>query len=202
MSSVELAVRRLKELSAVQSRLGKQQREVESLGMSCVESHNFVFGGESGHRGDLVEFEWATYQYASLLHMLSEIVSETLAEFGIELQENRPLEHEVPRLIGLRHCLHHNGLLGVQIAEAEGLSRPVLGVPVEAIRQRGEWGDGKPRFEKYFHAVDSDFLVIPSIVEGSRSKYVSVIDEVKESIRASYEDRELKRVDNSNSLHR
>lgn len=200
MCSVELAVRRLIELNAIQSQLGKTQEEALTLGQSCIESYSFDYGGN--HRGDLVEFERATYQYTSLLHMLGEIVSDISDNLGVQLRENDPVKHSVPRLIGLRHCLHHNGLLGIQVIEAEGLSRPVLGIPVRTVKQRGQWGDGKSTFEQHFHSVSSDFLVVKNIIQESRGEYTSIISELKSNIESNYEQEQLDEVSSGVSLHR
>ncbi|MEZ3115798.1 hypothetical protein RYH80_07695 [Halobaculum sp. MBLA0147] len=193
MSDVGFAARKLVEVETVRTQLTERRIEVVGKARACAESYDTPYAGKREIWRDLNDFEWSLYQFTSLLHMLGEVLATIRDQCGVRLSEARPIRHAVPRLIGLRHCIHHNGLVGAQVASAEGLPHPVVGIPLESVERHGSWGGGNPSFETFFHSAD-DLLVVRPIVENSETRYLAPVEETVAGVEERYGEDELQRV--------
>ena len=192
-ADLALAARRLVEFDSIRSKLRDSRQTALSDVGKCVHTYRLKFSGRRELRRDLNECEWSIYQYASLLHMLGEMVERTHDEFGTHLQRPAPIEHEVPKLAGLRHAIHHNGLIGINIAEVDGLPDPVVVVPVESVRAHGSWGDGNPDFATFFHGVSGDVFALEPIVENSSVPADGIISELVAQLEEMFGEEALKK---------
>ncbi|QGA81372.1 hypothetical protein [Halomicrobium sp. LC1Hm] len=187
------AARRLVEFDSIRSKLRDTRQTALSDMDKCVHTYRLKFSGRRELRRDLNECEWSIYQYASLLHMLGEMVDRTHDEFGTRLEQHAPIEHEMPKLVGLRHAVHHNGLVGVNIAEVDSFPDPVVVVPVTSIERHGSWGDGNPAFSTFFHDVSGDAFALAPVVENSAEPVEGIVDELERQLTEQFGDDELRR---------
>lgn len=173
---IQLAARRLVELESLQSKLFDSRTDVLHELERCIVTYQQPSWGRRELRTDLNECEWSVYQYTSLLHMLGEVCERTREEFGVQLERYSPIRHEIPELIGIRHAIHHNGLIGLNIAEVPNYPDPLAVMPLESIRKHGSWGAGKPNFQTFFHGVSGDAVVFGPLVETSYESSDGIIE--------------------------
>lgn len=188
---IALAARRLVEFESLQSKLHEARRDAITDFDTCIRAYRQTYSGQHELRRDLNECEWAAYRYASLLHMLGELVQRTSNEFDIRLRDCDPVRHEVPKLIGIRHCIHHRGLVGVNIVETELTTKPAICMYIESLRRHGDWGDSNPNFQTFFHGAKRDVLALRPIIENSERKCEVIITEVVERLEERYGEEEL-----------
>lgn len=190
---LRLAARRLVELDSIRSKLRDARSTALDDVEKCIHTYRLKYSGRRELRRDLNECEWSIYQYASLLHMLGEMVERTNDEFGTSLESHAPIRHEVPKLIGIRHCVHHNGLIGLNVAEVDGIPDPVVVVPVDSIEAHGSWGDGNPSFETFFHGVSGDVLALAPVIQNSGGPIDGIVTELETQLEDEFGEEELKR---------
>jgi len=188
---IALAARRLVEFESIQSKLHEARRDAITDFETSIRAYRQTYSGQHELRRDLNECEWATYRYASLLHMLDELVQRTTDEFGIRLRDCDPVRHEVPKLIGIRHCIPHRGLVGLNILSPSDEPRPAVGMPLDSLRRHGTWGGNYPDFQTFFHGVSGDALVLRPIVAQSGQKFDSIVAEVVSELEETYGEEEL-----------
>lgn len=197
---IALAARRLVEFESIQSKLHEARRNAITDFDTCVRAYRQKYSGQHELRQDLNECEWATYRYANLLHMLDQMVRRTNDEFGIRLRSRDPVRHEVPRLIGIRHCIHHRGLVGANIVEAPAVPDPAVCMHVESLRRHGDWGGNNPDFRTFFHD-EEQLLVLRPVVENSERKCDAVVTEVIDRLEERYGEDELLKAISSVELY-
>lgn len=186
MDDIDFAARKLVEFESIKLRLADQRRTSVSAAKKCVEKSMIEYAGRRELWRDLNSCEWTLYQFTSLLHMLDELVEKTRTRLDTNFDQVDPVRHTVPKLVGIRHCIHHNGLVGLQVANAESLTRPVVGMPVDSVREHGNWGGNNPSFETFFHSVSGDFVVVGPLLNNSTSRYEPVISSVKRQIETEF----------------
>ncbi|WP_128477060.1 hypothetical protein [Halorussus pelagicus] len=125
--------------------------------------------------------------------MLDELVQRTTDEFGIRLRNCDPVRHEVPKLIGIRHCIHHRGLVGVNIVETELSTKPAVCMYLESLRKHGNWGGNQPGFQTFFHGSKRDVLALRPVIENSESKCDTIVTELIERLEEKYGENELRK---------
>lgn len=189
--AIALAARRLVEFESLQSKLHEARRDAVTDFDTCIRAYRQKYSGQHELRRDLNECEWATYRYASLLHMLGELVQRTNDEFGIRLRNCDPVRHEVPKLIGIRHCIHHRGLVGLNIVETESMVKPAVCMYAESLRKHGDWGGSNPNFQMFFHGLERDALALRPIIENSESRCDAIIAEVVNRLEDQFGEAEL-----------
>lgn len=200
-SDLQLAARRLVEFDSIRSKLHDARRSAIDDIERCVQTYRLKYSGRRELRRDLNECEWSIYQYSSLLHMLGELVERTNDEFDTTLQVHAPVKHETPKLIGIRHCIHHNGLIGINIGEPESLVDPIVLVPVQSIKRHGSWGDGNPKFETFFHDVTGAAFALEPVLQNSEEPIDGIIQEIVGQIEAEYGEEALMRAATSVQLY-
>ncbi|WP_115863172.1 hypothetical protein [Halorussus litoreus] len=183
---IALAARRLVEFESLQSKLHEARRDAITDFDTCIRSYRQTYAGQHELRRELNECEWATYRYASLLHMLGELVQRTSDEFDIRIRDCDPVRHEVPKLIGVRHCIHHRGLIGVNVVSPRNKANPAVGMPLSSLRRHGKWGGNNPKFQTFFYDVSGDALVLRPIVESSGQKCNAIIEEMIGLLETTY----------------
>lgn len=191
---IVLAARRLVEFESLQSKLHEARRDAITDFDTCIRAYRQKYSGQHELRRELNECEWATYRYASLLHMLDQLVQRTSDEFGVRLRNSDPVRHEVPRLIGIRHCIHHRGLVGANVVTPRDAPTPAVGMPLSSLRRHGKWGGNNPKFRTFFHDVSGDALVLRPIVERSGRKCDAIVEEVVRVLEDRYGEEELLKV--------
>lgn len=188
---IALAARRLVEFESLQSKLHEARRDAITDFDTCIRAYRQTYSGQHELRRDLNECEWATYRYASLLHMLDEMVGQVNDEFDFRLRDCDPVRHEVPKLIGVRHCIHHRGLVGVNVGKMPSSPTPTICMHIESLRRHGDWGGNNPDFRTFFHDEDEGLLVLRPLIENSEQKYDAVIAEVIGRLEEQYGEDEL-----------
>lgn len=116
-----------------------------------------------------------------MLHQLQNVCDRTIDEFGVTLSHSSPIQHETPELLGIRHAIHHRGLMGLNITPGNGESGAKVLMPLDSIRVHGSWGDGNPSFETHFHRIldhNGKAVLIRPLLSESREKYENVIEEM------------------------
>lgn len=187
---IVLAARRLLEFESIQSKLHEARRDAITDFDTCIRAYRQKYSGQHELRRDLNECEWATYRYASLLHMLDQMVRRTSDEFGIRLRDRDPVRHEVPKLIGVRHCIHHRGLVGVNIAKPPTTPGLTICMHVESLRRHGNWGGNNPDFRTFFYDED-ELLVLRPIIETSERKCDAIVTGVIDRMEEQFGEDEL-----------
>lgn len=190
---IAFAARRLVEFESLQSKLHEARRDAITDFDTCIRSYRQTYSGKHELRRELNECEWATYRYASLLHMLGELVQRTSDEFGFRLRNCAPVRHEVPKLIGIRHCIHHQGLVGVNVGELPSPPTPAICMHLESLRKHGNWDGNNPTFRTFFRDEDEELLVLRPLVENSERKCDRIVAEVIERLEEEYGADELLR---------
>jgi len=188
---LHLAARRLVELESVLSKLRETRESAIQDVNKCLDTYELTYSGRRELRRDLNECEWSVYQYCSLLHMLGEIVARTHTEFGTRLEGYSEVKHEVPKLMGIRHCIHHNGLIGANIATVPSFPDPILVMPLSSIRRHGSWGNGKPAFQTFFHGVSGDAVVVLSVLKNSAEPVEGIVADLISELEEMYDDEQL-----------
>lgn len=200
--SIALAARRLVEFESIQSKLHEARRDAITDFDTCIRAYRQTYSGRHELRRDLNECEWTTYRYASLLHMLGELVQRTSDEFDVRLRDCDPVRHEVPKLIGIRHCIHHRGLVGLNIVETELTRKPAICMYAESLRKHGDWGGNNPSFEMFFHGLENDALALRPIVENSKRRCNVIISEVIEKLETRFGEARLRKSATDLQLYR
>lgn len=189
--NIDLAARRVLELESLATRLGSSRRKVEDKEETCITLYERPYHGVRDIRKELKNCEWALYNHVSLVHMLNEILDRTNDEFSVSANSYAPPKHEFPELTGIRHCIHHRGLVGLNIAEYD--DDFFVAIPLESIRKHGSWGDGNSKFSTHFHSVTGNALIIKSLLKDAEGKYKNLIYEVIEQLEDEFGESELKK---------
>lgn len=198
---IALAARRVVEFESIQSKLHVARREAITDFDTCIRTYRRKYSGQREIRRDLNQCEWATYRYANLLHMLGEMVRRTNDEFGTRLRDHAPVRHEVPELVGLRHCIHHRGLVGANIVETAQHPHPAVCIPIRSVERHGDWGGDKPDFQTFFHGVSGDALVLRPLIERSESACDGIVAEIIAELEELYGEDELLKTAASSQLY-
>lgn len=183
--SAGLAARRMIELESMEIELHELLSETIKQVETCVIDYNTVYAEDI--RRELNSCEWTIYRYTSMLDALRNMTNRTEKEFDIS---GVMVEQSVPRLIGIRHCIHHRGLVGLNIAEFSE-EEPVVCFPVGSIRKHGNWSS-ENEFQKYFHGNEGNVVAVNQVLEDSKEQYSNCISDIKGQLEEEYGKEKLK----------
>lgn len=139
-----------------------------------------------------------------MLHQLQNVCDRTIDEFGVTLSHSSHIQHETPELLGIRHAIHHRGLIGLNVSPGNGDAGPQVLMPLDSIRSHGSWGNGNSNFETHFHRIlseDGKVVLIAPILNESRQKHENVIEEVLLALESEFGRRELNKELSSGGLY-
>lgn len=188
--AVGSAARRLIEFDTIQRKLTDAANQLTNAEETCTVQYDAEFSGTRQIKTLLNEVEWSCYQYSSLLHMLGEMIDRTHDEFGTRLRNHAEIRHELPKLIGLRNAIHHNGLVGLNITQIGGTSHVII--PTVSIRRHGNWGaENSPDFETFFHSA-GDAIVVASTVTNSKPVFEAIIRDMTSAITKQFDEETLR----------
>ncbi|MFB6177557.1 MAG: hypothetical protein ABEI99_10510 [Halobaculum sp.] len=182
-----LAARRAIEFETIDLKLADTVNSALDAEAYCTKRYNQTFVGVGELRSSLNAVEWELYECVSLLHMLGEMRRRTATEFG--LSPGEPMRHVFPELVGIRHAIHHNGLVGLNLTTT--LPDPHVVVLTKSVRRHGNWDDDTPDFETFFHDAD-DAMVVSALLEEARDRAPEVVSDTVERLQRLFGVAELR----------
>lgn len=188
---IQLAARRLVELESIRPKLFDSKTNVLHELERCLATYRQPSWGRRELRTDLNGCEWSVYQHTSLLHMLGELCERTRAEFDVQPANYSPIRYEAAELVGIRHAIHHNGLIGLNIADVQTYPEPLTVMPLESIRIHGSWGGNHPKFQTFFHDVSGDAIVLSPLIEDSYETAEGLIEAYTDELQREFGEDEL-----------
>lgn len=187
---LNLAARRLVEFETIERKLVEAAAAVANSEDACTLQYETTYAGTRRTKHLLNEVEWECYQYASLIHMLGEMIDRTHDEFGTRLRNHTEVRHELPKLVGIRHAIHHNGLVGLNIVQLR--SEPYVVVPTTSVEKHGNWGeDGNPSFQTFFHSA-GDLITIGPLATNSKKTVRSLVKDIIGAVEEQFDPERLR----------
>lgn len=203
-ADIQLAARRILELESIKSELQNRLNHAQSTLDRCKMTYNLEYSGRAQLRRDLSDLEWSLHAYGNMLHQLQNVCERTIDEFGVNLIHSSPIQHETPELLGIRHAIHHRGLMGLNMSPGEGESGVQVLMPLESIRTHGSWGNGNSNFETHFHRIIGEggkVVLIEPILNQSQEKYENIIEEMVLALELEFTRQALREELSSSSLY-
>jgi hypothetical protein len=202
--NLQLAARRVLEFESIHSELQDRLDRAQTLVDCCLTTFGHEYSGRAELRRDLSNLEWALHGYGNMLHQLQNVCDRTMDEFGVALSHSSPIQHETPELLGIRHAIHHRGLMGLNVTPGNGGAGPQVLMPLGSIRSHGSWGNGNSNFETHFHRIldkDGKVILIEPILNESREKYENVVEEMVLALESEFGRKKLKEELSSGGLY-
>lgn len=197
MGTIQAATQELIELEAL--KLSLQSRRSECIGTiksikSADETTYFLDTTQTKHLR-IFEAQWEVYAYVNTLH--------ALWEFGKNCEPFLPKTqfapiNTVPKLLSVRNCMQHNGPIGVNYEK----NRNDLVIPVQRLKNRGDWGHPHAPFTEYFpNWSKGDLVYLRSAIADSNIAYEAIINKIEDEYKQQYSKEQLKQTAENLSLY-
>lgn len=175
MASVQKAAQELIEMEALCMNL--RSRRSECVGkiksIKTTDDTSYFLADSEVKYLRIFEAQWEVYNYINTLHAL----------WGFVVQcdpyidgSQYSLMSTAPELLALRNCMQHAGPVGVNYIPNQN----ELVIPIQRLKQRGNWGGNHAAFSDYFpNYQKGDLLVLRDSIEKSDSFYKSIAKELE-----------------------
>lgn len=198
MADVQEAAQELMEMEALcmnlRSRRSKCIGKIKSI-KTADDTAYFLANSETKYLR-IFEAQWEVYNYIDTLHALWGFVVECDPYVD---GSQYSLMNIAPELLALRNCMQHGGPIGVNYIA----SRNELAVPVQRLKQRGNWGGKHASFSDYFpNYRKGDMLLLRDTIENSDSFYKSVARELEQKHRREHTEASLEQAAKQLSLYK
>lgn len=144
----------------------------------------------------IFEAQWDVYAYVNTLHTLWEF-AKNCGPF-LPKSQFAPV-NTVPKLLAVRNCMHHNGPISVNYEK----NRNDLVIPVQRLRNRGDWGHPHAPFEDYFpNWSKGDLVYLRNAITASDTAYESIAEKIETEYKQQYSAEKLEETAKNLSLYR
>lgn len=197
MGTVQEAAQELIELEALQ--LSLKSRRSECIGkiksIRSTDETVYFLNTERTKYLRIFEAQWEIYAYVNTVHALWEFVK--TCEPFLPKSQFAPI-NTVPELLAVRNCMHHNGPIRVNYEKKQN----DLVLPVERLKQRGDWGGRHASFGDYFpNWSKGDLLHLRTFIEASDTAYESIVEKIEDEHKETYSAKRLEKIANELSLY-
>lgn len=197
MGTVQEAAQELIELEAL--KLSLKSRRSECIGkiksIRSTDETTYFLNAEQTKHLSIFEAQWEVYAYVNTIHALWEFVK--TCEPFLPGSQFAPIS-TVPELLAVRNCMHHNGPIRVNYEK----KRNDIVIPVERLKERGDWGGRHASFKDYFPDwSEGDLVHIRTFIEASDTAYESIVNKIEDEHEETYSAKRLEETANELSLY-
>lgn len=197
MTNVQKAAQELIEMEALCMNL--RSRRSECIGkiksVKTTDDTSYFLADSEVKYLRIFEAQWEVYNYINTLHALwGFVVQGTQYIDGNQYS----LMNTAPELLALRNCMQHAGPVGVNYIP----NKNELAVPVQRLKQRGNWGGDHAPFSHYFPGYQKgDILLLRDSIEKSDSFYKSISNELEREHLKNHSRQNIKQAASKISLY-
>lgn len=190
------------ELGFLKRNLKKTRMRVYNDIQYCKElSYDSAISSEYLRRS-LMELEWKVYNHVSIIHMLEDVIQKTNNIFNFKTDIGFR-KTEVPELIGIRNCIHHNGPIKLNIGDIKKDNTTIdkiIFYDLDILKRDKYWNRGS--YEDFFFRVDEDEDIGVIIEKAIRcgDEIDTIIEKCRSEIINSYQRNLIEKIINKNYM--